>query len=165
MNTNTNTASANADTAICIYLQTEPYVAAFIKNAFGNPVTIERDSPEARIIREFITKTPHGVTPDTATQGNLAVRIPFFREADPRTYNYLGKAAKACLIESFEQIIAKSIINEIGALENIRRGKIAPAIYAWMEKHGIPDDEHNWYTISQKYYRLRKKYLRYNIKI
>jgi hypothetical protein len=93
------------------------------------------------------------------------VQIPYFKEADPRVYNYLGKAAKKALLESFDQIVEKSMMCEIGSLENIRRGRISPAIYAWMEKHGIEDNANNWYTVSQKYYRLRKKYLKYGIKV
>ncbi|MDR1981347.1 MAG: hypothetical protein LBQ39_07000 [Tannerellaceae bacterium] len=149
----------------CIYLKAEPYLVCFLTTAYGNPVVLERDSPEARIIREYISKTPADVTPDVNADFNLAIRIPFFKEADPRVYNYLGKAAKAALLESFDQLVEKCMMREIGALENIRRGKIAPTIYAFMEKHGIPDDDKNWYTISQKYYRLRKKYLINGIKV
>jgi hypothetical protein len=149
----------------CIYLKAEPYLVSFLTAAYGNPVELERDSPEARIIREYISRTPADAVPDMESDFNLAVRLPFFKEADPRVYNYLGKSAKAALLESFDQVVERTMLREIGALENIRRGKIAPAIYAWMEKHGIPDDPRNWYTVSQKYYRLRKKYLRNGIKI
>jgi hypothetical protein len=150
---------------ICIYLKAEPYLAEFLITAYGDPVGLERDSPESRILREYISKTPSGVTPDMGVDFNLAVKIPYFKEADPRVYNYLGEAAKKALLESFDQIVERSMMREIGALENSRRGKIAPAIYAWMEKHGITDNENNWYTVSQKYYRLRKKYLKHGLKV
>lgn len=149
----------------CIYLKAEPYLAAFLTTAFGDPVSLEKDSPEARIIREYISKTPGGITPEVETDFNLAVRIPFFKETDPRVYNYFGKAAKAALLESFDRLVEKCMMREIGSLDNIRRGRISPMIYAWMEKHGIPDDGRNWYALSQKYYRLRKKYLAHGIKI
>ena len=148
-----------------LYLKVQPYLAAFLKHTYGDPIVLERDSPEARIIREYISKTPTGEVPDMGNDSNLRIRIPFFKEADPRTYNYMGKAAKKTLVESFDQIIEKCMIKEIGSLENCRRGKISGLIYAWMEKHGIPDDDTNWYTISQKYYRLRKKYLQKGIKV
>ena len=148
-----------------LYLNVQPYLAAFIIKSYGNPVELERDSPESRIIREYISKTPEGVQPDTGEGTNLTIRLPFFKEADPRVYNYMGKAAKKTLEESFDQLIEKCMIKEIGSLENCRRGKISSMIYAWMEKHGIPDEGANWYTISQKYYRLRKKYLLKGIKL
>ena len=149
----------------CIYLKAEPYLAFFLKTAFGDPVVLEKDPPEARIIREYIGKTPEGIVPELGEEANLVIRLPYFKEADPRIYNYMGKAAKTALLESFDQLIERCMLKEIGALENIRRGKISPMIYAWMEKHGIPDDGKNWYTISQKYYRLRKKYLKKGIKV
>lgn len=148
-----------------IYLKAEPYLAAFLKNAFGDPVVLDKDSPEARIIREYITKTPEGVTPDLGEESNLSIALPYFKEADPRIYNYMGQRAKSALLESFDHLVERSMFREIGSLENIRRGKISPSIYAWMEKHGIPDDASNWYTISQKYYRLRKRYLKKGIKV
>lgn len=148
-----------------IYLKIEPYLAYFLKNAFGDPIRLERDSPESRIIREYITKTPSGVTPDLGDDSNLTIVIPYFKEADPRTYNYMGIKAKKALEESFDHLFEKCMMKEIGSLENCRRGKIAPYIYAWMEKHGIPDDDTTWYALSQKYYRLRKKYLKKNIKL
>ena len=148
-----------------LYLKVQPYLAAFLKNAYGDPVEVDRDSPESRIIREYISKTPSGEAPDVGADSNLRIRIPFFKEADPRIYNYMGKAAKKTLIESFDQLIEKCMIKEIGSLENCRRGKISSLIYAWMEKHGVPDNDTNWYTISQKYYRLRKKYLQNGIKV
>jgi len=148
-----------------IYLKVEPYLAYFLKSSFGDPVKLVRDSPESRIIREFISKTPQGAVPDLGTDSNLRVIIPFFKEADPRIFNYMGKAAKDLLIESFDQIFEKCMMKEIGSLENCRRGKISSLIYAFMEKHKIPDDGPTWYTISQKYYRLRKKYLKNGIKV
>lgn len=148
-----------------LYLKAEPYLAAFLNTSFGNPVELDKDSPESRIIREYISKTPTGEIPDMGEDSNLTIRLPYFKEADPRVYNYMGKAAKRALLESFDQLVEKCMMKEIGSLENCRRGKIAPQIYAWMEKHGIPDNEVNWYTISQKYYRLRKKYLKNGIKL
>jgi hypothetical protein len=143
-----------------IYLKASSYLADFIKNAYGDPVCLDKDSPEARIIREFISKTPEGQPPDTGEDANLKIRIPFFKEADPRVYNYLGKNAKQLLLESFDQIIERSLLNEIGSLDSNLKGKISAKIYAWMEKHGVRDNGTNWYAVSQKYYRLRKRIVR-----
>lgn len=146
-----------------IYLTVEPYLAQFLKNAFGNPVRLERDGPESRIIREFITKTPEGKQPDLGKGANLKIVIPYFKEADPRTYNYMGKRAKKALVNSFEHLFKACMMKELGSLENCRRGEMSKQIYAWMEKHDIPED--NWYTVSQKFYRLRKKYAQKNVKL
>ena len=148
-----------------IYLKAEPYLADFLHHCFGNPVQLERDSPESRIIRQYITKTPQGQTPDLGKEANLSVVLPVFKEADPRVYNYLGKQAQKTLLESFDQVFEMCLMKEVGALENYRRGTISSLIYAWMEKHGIEDNETNWYTISKKYYRMREKYVKNGIKL
>jgi len=147
----------------CINLKVEEYLKCFLENAFGDPVQVMRDSPESRIIRQFITKTPEGEMPDLGEDCNLRVEIPYFKEADPRVYNYMGEKAKAALIDSFDHILKACLLKELGSLENSRRGEISKQIYAWMEKHGIPEE--NWYTISQKFYRLRKRYLEKELKI
>jgi hypothetical protein len=148
-----------------IYLKTQPYLAEFVTHSFGNPVTLERDSPESRIIREYISKLPANNKPDMGEDANIKVRIPFFKEADPRVYNHFGSAAKLALVESFNQLMEKCMMKEIGSLENVHRGNISDLIYAWMEKHGISDNGNNWYTVSKKYYRLRKKYIQNGIKV
>lgn len=140
-----------------IYLKVEDYLKCFLEHNFGDPVQLIKDSPEARIVRQYVIKTPEGVNPDNHLSGNLKVELPWFKAADPRVRNYLGKRAKKLLIDSFQHIFKACMLKEIGALENTRRGEISKHIYAWMEKHGIPED--NWYTVSQKYYRLRKQYL------
>jgi hypothetical protein len=143
-----------------LYLRTRPYLADFIKNAYGDPVALERDSPEVRIIRKFLSRTPKGKLPDSGEGSNLIVIIPWFKEIDKRVYNYLSRPAKKTLLESFNQMLEHSMLEEIGKLENYYSGKISTLIYAWMEKHGIPDNETNWYTLSKKYYRLRNRYLK-----
>jgi hypothetical protein len=145
-----------------IYLKVQPYLAEFIKNSFGNPVKLDRDSPESRILRKFLSKTPDGQLPDTGENSNLTICIPWFKEMDKRVYNHLGNSAKKMLVESFNQIVEKSMLDEIGKLETYFSGNISSIIYAWMEKHGIADNNTNWYALSQKYYRLRKKYVKLN---
>jgi hypothetical protein len=144
----------------CIYLKAQPYLVDFIKNKYGDPVRLEKDSPESRIVRKYISKTPEGKLPETSENTNLTVIVPWFKEVDKRVYNYLGNNAKKLLLESFDQIMEKSMIDEIGRVETYFSGKISSLIYSWMEKHGIKDDQTNWYTLSQKYYRLRKKYVK-----
>lgn len=147
----------------CIYLKVEPYLKHFLENSFGDPVRVVRDSPESRIIRQFISKTPDDEIPDLGKDANLRVSIPYFKEADPRVYNYMGERAKIALIDSFDHLLKACMMKELGTLENSRRGELSKQIYAWMEKHGIPEE--SWYTISQKFYRLRKRYLENDVKI
>jgi hypothetical protein len=79
---------------------------------------------------------------------------------DRRACNHLGDKAKNLLPESFDQIIEKSMIDETGRMETYFSGRISPLIHSRMEKHGIEDNGTNRYTISQKYYRLRKRYVK-----
>jgi hypothetical protein len=120
-----------------------PYLADFIKDRYGDPVKLERDSPEARIVRKYLKKLPQGKQPDTGEGANLTIVIPWFKEIDRRTYNYIGQSAKDLLIDSFNQMLEKSMLDEIRTVENYFSGSIANLIYAWMEKHNIEDNQTN----------------------
>lgn len=138
-----------------IYLKAPDYLANWMNHTFGNPVVLVKDGPESRLLHEQICKTPINRTPDTGEDSNVMVRIPFFKSKDPETYNYIHQSGKKALLESFYTLLRKNLMEEVGALEN-GNCKIATLIYAYMEKHGI--DEKHWYTVSQIYYRTRKKY-------
>lgn len=138
-----------------VYLSVPTYLAQWIDHTFGNPAQLIKDSPECRVMNEFLVKTPCDAKPDTGDISNISISIPFFKGKDPRTYNYLHKTGKKALEESFRTLLVKNLMEEVGSLEN-GNTKIATLIYAWMEKHGIGENE--WYTVSQIYYRTRKKY-------
>jgi hypothetical protein len=137
-----------------IYLTAPAHLAQFIKHTFGYPAELIRDSPEARILREYLTKQPDESTSDES-ECNVKIRIPYFKEKDPRVYNYITPATKQVLLESFDELLKRSMYQEIGALGNVNC-KLSSLIYAYMEKHGI--DEKHWDTIAKKWYRFRQSY-------
>lgn len=142
-----------------IYLKVEPYLAEWLTDTFGDPIEIIRDSPESHLLKRFLVKLPTGVQPDTciSEEFNVRVRIPCFKEKDPRTYNHLKPIAKKALVDSFESLFVKNMWSEIGKLDNCNCS-ITTVIYAWLEKHNM--SEEHWEAIRQRYYRLRKKYFK-----
>jgi hypothetical protein len=138
-----------------VYLRVPEYLADWITNTFGNPVILVKDGPESRLLNEQICKTPLNKKPDTGEGSNISIPIPFFKGKHPETYNYIHKSGKKALMESFYTLLRKNLMEEVGSLEN-GNCKMATLIYAFMEKHGI--EERHWYTVSQIYYRTRKKY-------
>lgn len=145
-----------------IYLKVEPYLAQWLINSFGNPVELIRDSPESKLVKRFLDIQPQGIKPDLGHDANISVIIPFSKDKDPRTYNYLSPRAKKMLAESFYSIFINNLWTELGDLENIHCS-ITDVIYAWLEKHGI--DECHWECVRQKYFRIRKKYREKRIKL
>lgn len=145
-----------------INLQVQPYLADWCHSTFGNPVRLEKNGAEARLLKRFLEKWPENIPPERSEDYNLQVEIPYFKEKDPRVYNYLCKTAKYALIESFETLFLLNMRSEICSLEtNCKQNTL---VAAWMEKHGI-DEEHEL-TIRKKFYRMRKQYFtNNNIKI
>jgi len=137
-----------------VYLKAPEHLAQFIKHTFGDPVELIRESPESRILREHTIKTPADAIDDSA-DCNVKIRIPHFKEKDPRIYNYISNATKLALIESFDEILKRSMWQEIGCL-GVTNCKLSTLLYSYMERHGI--EEKYWYTISQRWYRYRRAY-------
>ncbi len=141
---------------ISIYLKTDDYLAEWINHTFGNPVQLIHGSPEMRVLNELVSKRPKfNVYDIPKEESNVTIPIPYFKGKNPETYNYLYKSGRKALEESFRTLFIKNLMEEVGALEN-HNVKISTLIYAYMEKHGI--DEKHWDTVSQIYYRTRKKY-------
>lgn len=145
-----------------IYLKVEPYLAQWLCNAFGNPIVLPKDTPEIRLIKRFLDKTPSDKKPDMKLDSNVQVVIPWSKEKDPRVYNYLSPRAKMMLVESFETIFLNNLWTELGDIQNINCS-LTNVIYSWLEKHEI--SEEHWETIRQKYYRIRKRFQEKGIKL
>lgn len=141
-----------------INLQVQPYLKEWCENAFGCPVKLDKDGIESRLLKRFLEKWPISLPEENAEDFNMQVEIPFFKEKDPRIYNYLCPKAKAALIESFETLFLLNMRSEICSLET--NCKQSTLINAWMEKHGI-DVKHE-FTIRKKFYRMKKKYFTKN---
>ena len=154
-----------------ITLNVEPYLAAWLKKHFGNPVELLKDSPESRLLKRLLDKQPDTITPEI---GNIKVHLPYFKEKDPRVYSFLCESGKAALVESFEAMFINNLWSEVGNLENLNC-RLTSVIRGWCEKHGIiqgtdhitevtllkqveEQNAKNFETVRQKYYRLRKKY-------
>lgn len=140
---------------ICVYLQVEPYLAEWIKASHGDPVDMLKDSPESRLLKLFLEKQPAGVLPDNPADFNLAIKIPWYKEKDPRVYFYLSEKAKELIAECYQTLFIQNMWRELGNLHECNCS-LTSLIYAWLDKHGI--SEEHWETIRQKYYRIRKKY-------
>lgn len=138
-----------------VYLTVPEYLAQWINHTFGNPVELIKDSPESRVLNECLTKTPANSKPDLGEGSNIIIKVPYFKGKDPAVYSYLYESGKRAIIESFRTLLVKNLMAEVGSLSNANV-KIATLIYMWMEKHGI--DEKHWDTISQIFYRTRKRY-------
>ncbi len=146
-----------------VYLKAPEYLAQWINHTFGYPAELVKDSPESRVLNECLVKTPEDHKPDTGEDHNVMIRIPYFKGKNPEVYNYLYKSGKKAIEESFRTLLIKNLLEEVSNLNNCNVS-ISTLIYMWMEKHGI--DEKNWDTLSQIYYRIRKKYFEEkNIKV
>lgn len=153
-----------------IYLQGQRYLMEYITNHFGDPVRLSSNTPEAKLLRRFIDKTPDGVTPFIPSadlvigKDYIRVELMYNKEKDPREYNYLHPSSQKLLLDYFEGLMENNMASELLELSFETNLTLVDLIYAWCEKHGISnlDDDKSHETIRQKFYRLRKNYKKQN---
>lgn len=144
---------------ICIHLEMEPYLRQWLiaENGGVTPISFPKLSIENRILEIYLRKLPWNAIPDKATDHTVAIAIPEFRHTDPRTYNYLPKAAmqelKNCIRQRF-LIQLWTDLHQFGHIGS-RRDHL---IYAWMETHGIEINDTNFNTLAKIYQRQHRAY-------
>lgn len=153
---------------IYIYLEVERYLKQYLNYHFGDPVKLIRDSPESRTLKSLLIKRPYWID-ETEPQEDeendiyyVRVEIPYSKEKDPRLFNYLSPSSKKLLAEMLETIFLNNMITEMLELSNNPNISKTSIIYAYCENHGIDNiqDDKNFETIRQKYYRWRKKHFK-----
>lgn len=151
---------------VYIYLKMERYLSQYVTNHWGDPVRFTQNAPEAKILRRFLDKLPEGMGPDLPPNEGyyVKVEIPYSKEKDPRHYNYLYPNAKKMLVDYMDSILFANMCIELIDLLGDPHISISDLILSYCEKHGMPniDDDKNFETIRQKFYRARLKYLKEN---
>lgn len=148
------------DSKYCIYLELEPYLAQWLIHEAGGqlPVKFRKLSVENRMLSTFLIAMPHNAAPDLPTETSVPIAIPAYRGGDPTVYNYLPVSAKHSLKERIRDRFIIALWTDLHSFGNIgkRRDYL---IYAWMQKHGIEEDETNFNTIAKIYQRQHRAYL------
>lgn len=145
-----------------VYLKMKPFVAQWAIYHFGNPITFPPQSVgNARIIA-VLRRRPEGVEPDLAADGLTPVAIPYSKQKDPESWNYLTPSAKKFIVEYIESIFQDNLYSEFKEMVgDSGKAKLQTAAYAWCEMHGI--DINYADTIRQRFYRERERLLAHGV--
>ena len=85
-----------------VYVDLKPFIAQWAVNHFGCPVKFPPQSVgNARIIAILI-KRPDGAKPDLEEDGLTPVAIPYSKQKDPESWNYVTPSGKRFIAEYIE---------------------------------------------------------------
>ena len=139
-----------------IYINLKPFIAQWATNHFGNPITFPPQSVgNARIIA-VLRKTPRDADPDVEKEGFTPVAIPYSKQKDPSSWNYVTPSGKKFIAEYVEALFQDNLYQEFSEMCGAD-SKLQTAAYAWCEMHGIDIDYAD--TIRQRFYRERERLL------
>lgn len=146
-----------------IRLKLPKYLGDWLRHEFWDygteRVIFPKGSAEHTVLGLFVGKCPvHGpvAVADDNSDG-VPIAIPTFPGKNPDTYNYLTPVGENALKSTIKRRFRYMLWSELHVVFNANV-QITDIIYAFMEKHGISDDEKNWETIRQMYARMRKAY-------
>lgn len=144
-----------------IYIKTPDYLSDWLRAEMWNKeeqrIVFPRNSAESTVLCLFIGKRPDGAPVDIAADGAIPVKVPTLPGKNPAVFNYLSEAGKLALINTVKRRFKKMMWDELHVIRP-DEVQITDIIYAFMDKHGISNNEKNWETIRQMYSRMRKTY-------
>lgn len=143
-----------------VYIELKPFIAQWSVHHFGRPVTFPPQSVGNARIVAVLMKRPDGAVPDVEQEGLTPVAIPYSKQKDPESWNYVTNSGKRFIAEYIESLFKDNLYKELNEMCG-EDSKIHTAAHTWCEMHGI-DIEYSD-TIRQRFYRERERLLAYGV--
>lgn len=145
-----------------IYVELKPFIAQWATNHFGNPIVFPPQSVGNARIVAVLRRRPEGTNPDLPAEGLIPICIPYSKQKDPESWNFVTPSGKRFVAEYIESIFQDNLYSEFKAMcGDGGKAKLQTAAYAWCEMHGISIDYAD--TIRQRFYRERERLLAYDV--
>ena len=141
------------------YIYVKPFVAQWLRFHYGDPVRFPSQSVENACIRRFLSVQPSAVPP-RRQEGEVAIRLPDSKQKPVARYNYLGKSARAAVVECIEDTFRLQMWRDLNSVQAMGC-TLLTAVRAWCENNGIGIEYD--YTIKMRFQRMRNAYLKAGI--
>lgn len=119
-----------------------------------NPVPVIKNSYESKLLERLLTRQPGPVPEKVPEDDNLCIGIPYYKNCDPRIFNYLGKHGKELLCISIRDAFQMDLWETLSDL-GLKGERLDEAIWCFMENYYIDDTETNFNAIIKCYQRMR----------
>lgn len=139
-----------------IYIELKPFIAQWAVHHFGNPIVFPPQSVGNARIVAVLRRRPDGAGPDVAADGLTPVAIPYSKQKDPESWNYVTPSGKRFIAEYVEALFKDNLYGEFKEMCS-EDSRLQTAAYAWCEMHGVSIDYAD--TIRQRFYRERERLL------
>ena len=137
-----------------IYLKLKPFIRQYLVHHFGDPVRFGDHSVANARINSVLQRRRDDIPPETGGEGMTAICIPYSKQKDPATFNYVSASGKKLITDHIDSIFLVNLWNEMSMMCGDDT-KLQSAAYAWCEMHGIDIDYAD--TIRMRYYREKMR--------
>lgn len=121
-------------------------------------VRFPRCSPENELLELYIRRVPKDtVLPEE--NGNLTIEVPFFKNKQPGQWREVTERTRKMLAHSLQVRFKVKLWKDLYKIERLN-APITDVIYEWMDQNGITENDKNWETIRQIFYRQRNRFSR-----
>lgn len=142
------------------FLTLEPYLAQWLRSENGGtyPIELKRGSVEAKYVELHLRPQPADSIPQlTPKENQVPVALPWFKNRDIRTYNFLPDSACAALKDLIRNRFIIQLWEEVHTFEGVNM-RLDHRLIAFMESHGIQNDDTNYNSVHKIYDRLKNTY-------
>lgn len=132
------------------------------------PVETQRGTIERIIMQQHLAK-PYDREHIRPTEASICIRIPDFKASgkDTNIYNYLPPKAQKMLEDAVRNRLRLELYTYVTKVyhKNMESLTLESTLSAWMEQHGITNNDANYEAIKQLYRRCISNYLDYRRRI
>ncbi len=143
-----------------IYLSLKPYIRQYFVSKYGIPIKFEAQSIFNDRLVTLLQKRPKDAEPEVAGPDLTPICIPYSRQKDPESWNYISKYGKQILINFLESVVNLDLwkhMNDLCADDS----QIQLAACDWCSRNGIDISYAD--TFRMRFYRKRKLMMKKNI--
>ena len=99
-----------------IYVELKPFIAQWAVHHYGCPIEFPAQSVgNARII-SVLNKRPQDAVPDVEREGLTPICIPYSKQKDPESWNYVSQNGKRFIVQYIEAVFRDTMYNELNQM-------------------------------------------------
>lgn len=154
--------AANTDfkmSDIVVYVELDSYLAQWLthKNEGVIPIVFPKNSYENDVLELSLSLRPKNTYDDGPKEGKIPIAVPYFKNKDVRSNNYLPRSGEIAIQKSIRQRFVMELWRDLHKFGNIGKQR-KELLFAWMEAHGIEPSDKNWNTLAKIYQRRQDAY-------
>lgn len=112
----------------------------FAQAIYGDqPLILPKKDNMSKLINLLLQKTPENYKPVTPGKTTLSIQLPYYRDMDVRSYNYLSANSQKIIIDRLDDLFKLEFRKHVDKLLLSGLKNQMESAYSFMEAYNLPD--------------------------